>query len=119
MSAEWETLFPLCSLVAETIVGSDHSPLLLSSGEELKKRSPRFFFEKAWLERPDFVEMVTHKWRELESRGGPFCESIDAWQHVSSRLRQFLKGWGANLGSEERALKDSLLAQSGEALYIS
>ena len=67
MSAEWEALFPLCSLAVETIVGSDHSPLLLSSGEELKKRSPRFFFEKAWLERPDFVEIFTHKWRELES----------------------------------------------------
>ena len=111
ISAEWETMFPLCSLVAETIVGSDHSPLLLSSGEELKKRSPRFFFEKACLERPDFVEMVTHKWHELESQGGPFRDSIDAWQHVSSGLRQFLKGWGANLGSEERAMNGNILAQ--------
>jgi hypothetical protein len=65
MTAEWETLFPLCSLVADTIIGSDHSPLILSYGEELRKRSPRFVFEKGWLERPDFGELVSSKWHEL------------------------------------------------------
>jgi hypothetical protein len=34
-------------MVAEIIIGSDHSPLIPSSGEELIKRSPRFFFEKS------------------------------------------------------------------------
>ncbi|XP_071677232.1 uncharacterized protein [Lolium perenne] len=111
ISPDWEILFPLCSLVAETIIGSDHAPLILSSGEDLKKRSPRFFFEQAWLERPDFVELVSDKWRSLEGAVGAPLDPIDAWQQISAGIRQFLRGWGANLGKEGRDLKDSLLAQ--------
>jgi hypothetical protein len=97
--------------VAETIIGSGHSPLILSSGEELRKRSPRFFFEKSWLERPEFVSLVTSKWNELAAESVPGADSIDRWNRVSGGLRQFLKGWGANLGKEARDLKQDLLAQ--------
>jgi endonuclease/exonuclease/phosphatase family metal-dependent hydrolase len=34
VSPSWEACFPLCSLVAITRIGSDHTPLLLNSGEE-------------------------------------------------------------------------------------
>ena len=34
VSAQWEVMFPLCSLKAVTRVGSDHTPLLFSSGDE-------------------------------------------------------------------------------------
>jgi hypothetical protein len=54
MSIEWEGLLPLCTLTVQTIIGSDHAPLLLDSVEESRRRSPRFFFEKGWLERPEF-----------------------------------------------------------------
>ena len=69
MSADWEVMFPLCSLVAETIVGSDHSALVLSSGEELKKRSNRFFFEKSWFLRTEFGDLVSNKIREFATQG--------------------------------------------------
>jgi hypothetical protein len=72
--------------VAETIIGSDHSPLILSSGEELRKRSPRFFFEKSWLERPEFVSLVTSKWKELDAESVPGADSIDRWNRVSGGL---------------------------------
>ena len=55
---EWEVLFPMCSLVAETRIGSDHVPLIFSSGEELIRRSPRFYFETAWFEAKGFAQMV-------------------------------------------------------------
>jgi exonuclease III len=71
-TAEWESIFPVCSLWAETIIGSDHSPLILSSGEDLGKRSPHFFFEKGWLERPEFGDLVSGKSRELEASSAPF-----------------------------------------------
>jgi endonuclease/exonuclease/phosphatase (EEP) superfamily protein YafD len=38
MSPAWEALFPLCSLTAITRIGSDHTPLLLDSGEEVACR---------------------------------------------------------------------------------
>ena len=31
---EWEVLFPLCMLVAETLIGSDQVPLIFSSRED-------------------------------------------------------------------------------------
>jgi hypothetical protein len=92
MTAEWETLFPLCSMVADTIIGSDHSTLILSSGEELRKRSPRFVFEKGWLERPDFGELVSSKWHELVAELATCYDPIERWQRVLAGLRQFLKG---------------------------
>ena len=111
MSSDWETLFPLCSVTAGTIVGSDHAALILSSGEELKKRSPRFFFEKAWLERPEFEDLVREKWSTLAGLADPTDDPIAIWHRISAGLRQFLKGWGANIGREDRDHKADVLAQ--------
>ncbi|KAK1617943.1 hypothetical protein QYE76_023460 [Lolium multiflorum] len=111
VSTEWEILFPLSTLVAETIIGLDHAPLVLCSGEEWKKRSHRFFFEQGWLERPNFVGLIADKWRELEAARGGFFDPIDAWKYIATGLCQFLRGWGANLGREVRDLKASILAE--------
>jgi hypothetical protein len=43
VSPIWEAAFPLCSLTTITRVGSDHSPLLLSSGEDAPTASPGSF----------------------------------------------------------------------------
>ena len=45
ISANLVLTFPLCTLVAETSLGSDHTPLILDSGEGSPIRSNRFFFE--------------------------------------------------------------------------
>lgn len=42
VSVEWEMCFPLCGLRALTRIGSDHTPLLLSSSEGARPRSNRF-----------------------------------------------------------------------------
>ena len=34
VSAQWDVMFPLCSLKVVTRIGSDHTPLLFSSGDE-------------------------------------------------------------------------------------
>jgi hypothetical protein len=49
ISPEWETHFPMATLSVETRIGSDHTPLILDSGEGLLRRSNRFFFETSWL----------------------------------------------------------------------
>jgi hypothetical protein len=33
VSTEWEIMFPFCTLVVETIIGSDHAPLVMCSGK--------------------------------------------------------------------------------------
>lgn len=55
-------LFPLWNLIAETRIGSDHIPLVLSSGEDRLRHSPRFFFETAWFEVDRFNQMFLDEW---------------------------------------------------------
>ena len=68
---EWEVLFPLCYLVAETRIGSDHVSLIFSSGEEYIRRSPRFYFETAWFESEGFAQMVSDRWDTICHQLGP------------------------------------------------
>ena len=62
VSVDWEIQFPLCSLRAVTRIGSDHTPLLLSTGGTTPPRLNRFHFENFWLEYPEFVEAVRLRW---------------------------------------------------------
>ena len=92
MSAEWEMLFPMCSLHAETRIGSDHVPLILSSGEDRLKRSPRFFFETAWFEHPDFEQIFLSKWETCVARIGHTRGPMEFWIAAGAGMRAALKG---------------------------
>jgi exonuclease III len=70
MSPELEPRFPLCSLVAETILVSDHTPLIFDSGECIPPRSNRFFFESGWLEVGVFPDTLARFWTALSQRVG-------------------------------------------------
>jgi hypothetical protein len=52
VSAAWEAVFPLSSLIAVIRIGSDHCPLLLDSGEGTVFRQARFFFQTWWCDDP-------------------------------------------------------------------
>jgi exonuclease III len=54
VSPAFESMFPLCSLAAETSLSSDHTPLVFDTGEGFPVRSNLFFFESSWLERTNF-----------------------------------------------------------------
>jgi hypothetical protein len=111
VSPTWEAAFPLCSLSSITRIGSDHNPLLLSSGEDTPTRQSRFFFQSWWLQVPGFGDSLAGKLSDFLSNYGPHRGSIDLWQFAARHARTFLKGWGANLGKERREFKASLLAQ--------
>ena len=57
ISASLVLSFPLCSLVAETSLGSDHTPLVLDTGEGSPIRSNHFYFETGWLALPGFDDL--------------------------------------------------------------
>ena len=65
MSASLEAQLPLCTLVAETSLGSDHTPLILDTGEGTPIRSNRFFFETGWFEMPEFHQVMLQSWERL------------------------------------------------------
>jgi exonuclease III len=94
ISPEWETHFPMATLSAETRIGSDHTPLILDSGEGLLRRSNHFFFETSWLALPEFKEVLQGIWNRLLISPGRRRDTIDSWHIQSVGLRQYLKGWG-------------------------
>jgi endonuclease/exonuclease/phosphatase family metal-dependent hydrolase len=62
VSASWEGRLPLISLCAETRIGSDHTPLIPDSGDEIPSRSSRFIFENGWLLVQGFKDLLRAKW---------------------------------------------------------
>ncbi|KAK1618982.1 hypothetical protein QYE76_024499 [Lolium multiflorum] len=114
VSVEWEMEFPLCTLRAATRIGSDHSPLLLCSGGSTPPRLNRFHFENFWLNQPGFVEAVGYKWERAAESPPRVFNAVDVWHHCTKMARQFMRGWGANLGAEVRLKKDLLLRQIQE-----
>jgi hypothetical protein len=111
VSVEWEVAFPLCTLRALTRIGSDHSPLLLSSGGGSPPRLNRFHFENYWLSQPGFVEAVQSKW--VAAAASPPCVfyAVDVWHHCAKMIHQFMRGWGANLGAALRLQKGNILSE--------
>ena len=49
-------------------------------------------------------------WLRLLANPSHRRDLIDLWQQLSAGLRQFLKGWGANLGKENIQVKQTLIA---------
>jgi hypothetical protein len=114
VSPEWEIQFPLTVLRATTCLGSDHTPLVLDTGSKLPNRPNRFFFESGWLDLPGFKEMVAHHW-VAQAVGMRHCRGpIDWWHAQSTDIRQFLKGWSANLGKGAKEIKAKFLARMQE-----
>jgi hypothetical protein len=78
------------------------------------KKHPRFFFETSWFEIPGFKELVVNRWLDHAQLVTHCRGSIDWWHSQSSDIRQFLKGWGANLGKHARVTKANLFARIQE-----
>ena len=110
-SNDWEVLFPLCTLVAETRIGSDHVPLILSSGEESVRRSRRFFFETAWFEHEGFGQLVLNRWSLIGNQVGRQQGPVEFWSSAAAALRAFLRGWGANHGSESKRARERIVGE--------
>jgi hypothetical protein len=100
----------MVSLMAEIRIGSDHTPLILDSGEGMLRRSTRFF-ETSWLAIPEFKEVLQGVWNKLLVSPGRRRDAIDSWHIQSAGLKHYLKGWGANKGKQARETKARILAQ--------
>lgn len=106
-SVSWEQKFPLVSVRALTRSGSDHTPLLLDSGDQaFKGNKYHFSFELAWLKKEGFAEMVAREWASISSGSNP----MEVWQNKIRHLRQFLRGWAKNLSGTYKIEKGRLLS---------
>ena len=86
--------------------GSDHTPLLLDSGNHAHLRNkPHFSFELSWFSQDGFIEMVAAEWRSV-------CEGntlMDKWLNKIRHLRRFLKGWAQNLSGKYKKRKGKII----------
>lgn len=105
-SVDWEQKFPLVTVCALQRAISDHTPLLLDSGQATHKgKSDAFSFESSWFTREGFVDMISREWNK--HAGGN--SSVDVWQNKIRHLRQFLRGWAKNISGVYRDEQDRLL----------
>ena len=94
VTTEWDQKYPLSSVRALSRDISDHTPLLLNSGEQNSSSSQHSFkFELGWLLRDGFYDMVREVW-SYESRGQSPMEN---WQAKIRKLRQHFRGWAKNV----------------------
>jgi hypothetical protein len=93
VTTEWEEKYLLTTVQALPRSISDHTPLLLNSGEtSTSGNEPLFTFESGWLLRDGFVEMIREIWSSHTEGNNP----IECWQEKIRRVRQHLRGWAKN-----------------------
>jgi hypothetical protein len=107
VSTEWEIQFPLTSVEPRDRNISDHTPLVVNSGASTHQYGDRpFKFERGWLLRDGFYDMVANVWQS-ETEGSTLLER---WQAKIRRLRQHLRGWAKHTAGSYRKEKTMLLS---------
>ena len=106
VSTDWEDKFPLYSVEPRDRDISDHTPLILNTGASTHScdQCP-FKFERGWLIRDGFYEMVANIWQSETSGSTP----LERWQNRIRRLKQYLRGWAKHTAGIYRKEKKRLL----------
>jgi hypothetical protein len=92
VTIDLEQKFSLASVQALTREISDHTPLLLDTGEPSHRGNARNFrFELAWLTSDGFFELVKEIW-ESKNRGGLL------WRNGTTKLGDYDASLGVGLG---------------------
>jgi hypothetical protein len=109
VSPSWEGKFPL--VCAITLPGelSDHTPILIKSGDK-PRTNPIFRFENYWFSRPDLQEIIKKVWDMAYSGDG----NIHIWQKRFDYLRKTLKGWDLNIEGEYKRKRGAFAMQLDE-----
>jgi exonuclease III len=108
VSTEWELKFPRATVTAHSRDISDHTPLILSFGDNpMATAQPEFKFELGWLLRDGFKEMVSQIW----SRDYGGASALVRWQNKLRKLRQYLRGWAKNTSGSNKKEKKEVLGR--------
>jgi hypothetical protein len=106
VTTDWEAAFPLARVKALERPPSDHNPLLVNLGDNVCFGKKKFRFEKWWLEKDNFRDIVVKAWSEP-------CKAtniMDRWQFRVITFRRLVRGWASNevasLNKKKRELAD-------------
>jgi hypothetical protein len=106
-STDWEAAFPLVRVRGLPKCTSDHTPLLVDTGDNCVLGKKKFRFEKWWLEREDFKDVVRKAWTvECSSR----CP-MEVWPVKVRYFRRLVRGWAANVIADLNKQKQYVAAK--------
>jgi hypothetical protein len=106
ITTEWEERFPLSIVRVLTRDISDHTPLLLSTGDPTNVHTQLMFkFELGWLLRECFIDMIRGLWSSTTYGHTP----MERWQGKIRRVRRYLRGWAKNVSDQYRNEKKEIL----------
>ena len=88
----WDTFYNSCFAWSKARVGSDHSPIVLDTGEGRRNRAKYFFFQEKLLQSEDFGSMVRDKWSDKKLSFPTSSYSLDIWHGCRQSLRKYLRG---------------------------
>jgi hypothetical protein len=111
VSTDWEEKFPSCSARGLTMVGSDHNPIIIDSGDQAHNKPRYFYFENNWFLQPGFEELVKEKWIGKVGNRPEGIYSIEGWHGSLTALRRFLKGWHRMLFGGKNKEKNDLIQE--------
>jgi len=105
MTTEWELKYPLITVHALDRGVSDHTPLLLETGDPAFSGHPKHFkMELSWLSHEDFKEKVKEIWSQLVVGQN----SVQRWNRKMGALRKQLRGWARHHHGVYKAQKENL-----------
>jgi hypothetical protein len=81
--------------------------LIIDTGQNLPPPQKLFRFEKWWLDKPDFDDLVKSTW----ALPCPSTSAIDIWQFKLRALRKKVKGWSINIEATSKKLKKDLILE--------
>ena len=105
---DFESKYPLSTVVALSRDISDHTPLLFSTNSPSSAYQPQFKFELGWLLRDGFCDMVRDVWLSVIVEGNP----LERRQAKIRRLRQYLRGWAKNVSGAYKKEKKGTVRQT-------
>ena len=107
VSTDWDDKFSLSTVQCRDGNISDHTPLILNTGSSTHQKSQRpFKFERGWLIRDGFYDMVAQIWQSENGGSTP----LERWQNKIRRLRQHLRGGAQHISGTYQKEKKKLLA---------
>lgn len=106
-STNMEVHFPRLNIKNLSRLGSDHVPILVDFGLHHELRPFLFCFEKWWIQRDDFPDIVKKVWKS----SCPCSDPIDAWKFKLRLMRRKIKGWAWNTNAEIKRKKSALLEE--------
>jgi hypothetical protein len=84
---------------------SDHNPIIMGTKKVAEVKSRDFRFEKSWLLHPDFQVRVDKAWKTPLRAN----DSISVIQEKLRKVKNSLKGWGANVRGDSLKLKKRIV----------